>query len=100
MNDEGSGNWDPADPMVGTPMIGIGDVEAEIASEEYHVFSGRVTVCALTLKNGHIVTGVNYGTLDPVKLNLRAGREMAREAAARKVWPLLGFMVRQRLMGG
>lgn len=40
------------------PRLTPGMIDATIASEQYHVFPGStLTVCALTLRNGYIVTG-------------------------------------------
>ncbi|WP_201799564.1 Gp49 family protein [Sinorhizobium meliloti] len=40
------------------PRLNPQMIDEAIASEQYHVFPGTtLTVCALTLRNGYIVTG-------------------------------------------
>jgi len=72
-------------------------VNAEIVGETYTVLpSGRVTVCELTLKNGFTVRGESGVVF--IENNIpEYGRQVAREAAAREIWPLLGFRLRDQL---
>lgn len=46
------------------PRLNPQMIDEAIASEQYHVFPGTtLTVCALTLRNGYIVTGESAGQL-------------------------------------
>ncbi|WP_339109242.1 Gp49 family protein [Thioclava sp. GXIMD4216] len=73
------------------------DVDAEIMGEEYHVFLGScLTVCCLMLKNGFTVTGES-ACASPENFNSEIGRKIARSNAREKIWPLLGFRLRDQL---
>ncbi|WP_406735876.1 Gp49 family protein [Thioclava sp. GXIMD4215] len=73
------------------------DIDAEIIGEEYHVFPGScLTVCCLTLKNGFTVTGES-ACASPENFNSEIGRRIARSNAREKIWPLLGFRLRDQL---
>lgn len=72
-------------------------LDAEIADEQYHVFDGScLTVCALTLQNGFTVTGES-ACASPENFNAEIGRKVARANAREKLWPLLGFRLRDEL---
>ncbi|MEI2419752.1 Gp49 family protein, partial [Arthrospira platensis SPKY2] len=72
-------------------------LDAEIAAEDYHVFPGScLTVCALTLRNGFTVTGES-ACASPENFNAEIGRKIARSNAREKIWPLLGFRLRDEL---
>lgn len=73
------------------------DLDAEIVSEDYHVFQGScLTVCCMTLKNGFTVTGES-ACASPENFNAEIGQKIARANAREKIWPLLGFRLRDRL---
>lgn len=72
-------------------------LDAEIAAEDYHVFPGScLTVCALTLRNGFTVTGES-ACASPENFNAEIGQKIARANAREKIWPLLGFRLRDEL---
>ncbi|WP_232830615.1 Gp49 family protein [Oceanicella sp. SM1341] len=72
-------------------------IDAEIAGEDYHVFPGScLTVCCLTLQNGFTVTGES-ACASPENFNEGIGRKIARGNARDKIWPLLGFRLRDQL---
>lgn len=76
------------------------DLELEIAREQYHVPEGTcLTICMLTLRNGYIVTGESACAV-PENFDAVLGRKIARENAKEKLWPLLGFRLRDRLTNG
>lgn len=73
------------------------DVAAAIKAESYIVLpNGRTTVCQLTLDNGFTVEG-SSACVSQDNFDLMLGRAIARENAAEKVWPLLGFRLADRL---
>lgn len=100
------------------PRVTPGDVEAAIASEHYFtalngvtgrrhtsgdamVFPDRVqlgllTFCVLVLANGFTVTGES-ACASPENFDEAIGRKIARENAVNKIWPLLGFRLRDAL---
>lgn len=79
------------------PRIKPEDLEAAIASAVFYVFPGsQLTVCCLTLHNGFTVTGES-ACASPENFNAELGERIARENAKQKLWPLLGFALKQRL---
>jgi len=76
-----------------TPAV----IDERIVSEQYHVFPGTtMTVCALTLRNGYIVTGESAAA-SPANFDAAIGRKIARENARNKIWALEGYLLRQML---
>src|SRR6056297_879981 len=72
-------------------------IDAAIVSEQYHVFPGTtMTVCALTLRNGYIVTGESAAA-SPENFGQAIGRKIARENARNKIWALEGYLLREKL---
>ena len=72
-------------------------IDAAIVSEQYHVFPGTtMTVCALTLRNGYIVTGESAAA-SPDNFDEAIGRKIARENARNKIWALEGYLLREKL---
>ena len=57
---------------------------------------GLLTFCVLVLRNGFTVTGES-ACASPENFDAEIGRRLAREAAVRKVWPLLGYALRSEL---
>lgn len=58
-----------------------------------------LTFCVLVLKNGFTVTGES-ACASPENFNAEIGREIARENAILKMWPLMGYELKQRLHEG
>lgn len=72
-------------------------IDAEIVAEDYHVFPGsQLTVCCLTLRNGFTVTGES-ACASPENFNAEIGQTIAKSNARDKIWPLLGFRLRDEL---
>ena len=72
-------------------------IDATIVSEMYHVFPGTtLTICAMTLRNGFIVTGESAAA-SPANFDQAIGRKIARENARNKIWQLEGYLLRERL---
>ena len=79
------------------PRLNPDMIDAAIVSEMYHVFPGTtLTVCALTLRNGFIVTGESAAA-SPANFDQAIGRKIARENARHKIWQLEGYLLRERL---
>ena len=79
------------------PRLNPQMIDAAIASEQYHVFPGTtMTVCALTLRNGYIVTGESAAA-SPENFDKDIGRKIARENARNKIWALEGYLLREKL---
>ena len=92
------------------------DIEANIDSEHYFTagqgIAGRcyrevsalhspgqlelLTFCVLVLSNGFTVTGES-ACASPENFDAEIGRKIARQNAVAKIWPLLGFSLKQKL---
>lgn len=55
-----------------------------------------LTFCVLVLKNGFTVTGES-ACASPENFDAELGRKIARQNAIDKVWPLMGYALKQRL---
>lgn len=55
-----------------------------------------LTFCVLVLRNGFTVTGES-ACASPENFNAEIGRKIARENAEQKVWPLMGYALKQQL---
>ncbi|WP_372362894.1 Gp49 family protein [Xanthomonas sp. NCPPB 1325] len=86
------------------------DIEAEI-SAEYTFVVGDVlnqapivesvkllTICVIVLRNGFTVTGES-ACASRENFDADIGRKIARQNAVAKIWPLLGFRLRDKLAG-
>jgi hypothetical protein len=79
------------------PRITPEHVESVIVGEDYHVFPGTtVTVCLLKLRNGYTVLGES-ACVSPENFDADLGRRIAREDAARGIWALEGYLLRDQL---
>lgn len=56
----------------------------------------NLTFCVLVLKNGFTVTGES-ACASPENFDAEIGRNIARENAVQKVWPLMGYELRSKL---
>jgi hypothetical protein len=109
------------------PRVTPADIEAAIASEHYFTayegrygalqlqsYAGRerplpdeadlaplrlLTFCVLVLRNGFTVTGES-ACASPENFDAEIGRKIARENAKQKLWPLMGYALKERLAGG
>lgn len=55
-----------------------------------------LTFCVLVLKNGFTVTGES-ACVSPENFDAKVGREIAWKNAMEKLWPLLGYELKQHL---
>lgn len=95
------------------PRVTPADVEASIVSEHYFTAKDGVygaateeavppdalsllTFCVLVLRNGFTVTGES-ACASPENFDADIGRRVARANAIQKVWPLLGFLLKEKL---
>lgn len=79
------------------PRITPADLDAVIEAVDYHVFpKTMLTVCCLTLKNGFTVTGES-ACVSPANFNAELGQKIAFGHARDKIWPLLGYALRDKL---
>ena len=111
------------------PRITPADVEANIVSEHYFTGADGVlgaykrnndvrietykgdwevprsiqaiellTFCVLVLRNGFTVTGES-ACASPKNFDAEIGRKIARANAVNKVWPLMGYALKEKIMG-
>ena len=97
------------------PRITPADIEANIVGEYYFTAADGVTgatngkigygsdhalslltFCVLITKNGFTVTGES-ACASPENFDAELGRKIARGNAIDKLWPLLGYALKQRL---
>ena len=103
------------------PRVTPADIEANIVSEHYFTALdgvdgyykggpeaqacanarelGLLTFCVLVLRNGFTVTGES-ACASPENFNAEIGRKIARENAVQKIWPLMGYELRSKLVNG
>lgn len=102
------------------PRVTPADLQANIVSEYYFTAMDGVagadnpgivagvprntpldllTFCVLTLRNGFTVTGES-ACASPENFNEEIGRKIARENAVQKVWPLMGYALKERMHQG
>lgn len=98
------------------PRITPEDIEANIDSEHYFTAGDgvagvcarqikalhcpnaleRLTFCVLVLRNGFTVTGES-ACASPENFDAEIGRKIARQNAVQKIWPLMGYALKERL---
>lgn len=85
------------DKGLNAPRVTPADLDNEILAEQFHQFPGTtVTVCCLTLKNGFNVVGESAAA-SPENFDVDVGRKVAFNHAREKIWPLLGFRLKDQL---
>jgi hypothetical protein len=101
------------------PRVTPADIEASIASEHFFTATagvvaelpkgsgdaalnaipaalGLLTFCVLVLQNGFTVTGES-ACASPENFNAEIGRKIARANAVQKIWPLMGYALKEHL---
>jgi hypothetical protein len=91
-----------------SPRVTPSDIEANIAAE-YCGTAGALfnncpvlpamdllTICVLVLRNGFTVTGES-ACASPENFDVEIGRKIARANAVQKIWPLMGYLLKERL---
>ena len=63
---------------------------------EFHKLTDVLTVCVLTLQNGFTVTGES-ASVSPENFDRAIGERVARGNAVDKIWPLMGYALKQKL---
>ena len=78
--------------------VDLSQIENKINKIEYHhpSFAPHMTIAIVLLENGFIVTGESTPA-DPENYNEKLGRQFAYEAAVRKIWPMEGYALREKL---
>ena len=58
-----------------------------------------LTLCILVLKNGFTILGES-ACASPENFNPQIGKRLARADAVNKIWPLMGYELKQRIFKG
>lgn len=81
------------------PRLTPNDIDAQIVRAQYFVFPGTtLTVAALTLRNGFIVTGES-AAVSPENFDESIGRKIAYGNARGKIGALEGYALCNKLAG-
>ena len=100
------------------PRVTPADIEGSIASEHYFTAANAddhelaqsvgdlvgeayqhlrlLTFCVIVLKNGFTVTG-DSACASPDNFDAPLGRKIARANAINKIWPLMGYALKEQL---
>lgn len=78
------------------PRLTPDHIDAQILSEEYGVFAGRMTICVLTLRNGFLIAGES-SSVSKENFNEYLGRKISRDNARSKIWALEGYLLREQI---
>jgi hypothetical protein len=70
---------------------------SETGSKYWHPSLALLTFCVITLRNGFTVTGES-ACASPENFDAEIGRKIARENAKQKIWPLMGYALKNKLM--
>jgi hypothetical protein len=97
------------------PRVTPYDIEANIVSQHFftasegslastpqqpvHESLHLLTFCVLVLKNGFTVTGES-ACASPENFDAEMGRRIARQNAVQKIWPLMGYALKEKLSHG
>jgi Phage protein (N4 Gp49/phage Sf6 gene 66) family len=79
-----------ADGIVGNPDSPLG------ATPETYQPLDLLTFCVMVLHNGFTVTGES-ACASPENFNAEIGRTIARQNAVQKIWPLMGYQLKEQL---
>ena len=82
--------------IVFTGYFNAGDATGVTFTGGPHASLHLLTICVLVLKNGFTVTGES-ACASPENYNESIGKRIARQNAIDKVWPLMGYALKQRL---
>ena len=90
------------------PRVTHEAIEANVAGEYFFTASQAMgdapivpslellTFCVLVLKNGFTVTGES-ACVSPENFDAEIGRKIARQNAVEKIWPLMGYALKEKL---
>ena len=79
------------------PRLTPDDIEAAIVSEDYYVFPGTTTtICRLGLANGFSTIGES-AAVSLENFDKEIGEQIAKGNARDKIWPLEGYLLKQKL---
>ena len=77
-------------------VAGHADNPGIVAGTPIHSPLDLLTFCVLVLRNGFTVTGES-ACASPENFDAEIGRKIARANAVNKMWPLMGYALKERL---
>jgi len=80
------------------PKVTRAAIDAKIAGKEFF-FSGTLTIAVVTLQNGFKVVGT-AAAADSRNFDPAIGERIAYDDAVRQIWPLEGYLLRERIAAG
>ena len=78
--------------------VTLDSIKAKVKDTQYFV-EGVLTIAICTMENGYVVTGQS-ACADPANFDQALGQKIAYDDAVKKMWPLEGYLLRQRLHEG
>lgn len=92
---------DLQDNIASAHYFTAGQAIKAVEPDDYVYFTAEphlrmLTFCVLVLKNGFTVTGES-ACASPENFDAEIGRKIARQNAEQKIWPLMGYHLKQKL---
>lgn len=79
-----------------TAALQLGDVSAPALMVDEHPLR-VLSICLLVMRNGFTVIGKS-APASPANFNKEYGQKLAYEDAVRQLWPLMGYVLREKLL--
>ncbi len=96
--DEPTLSLDEAKAIVETktaPRVTEASIKDKIDSADY-IMHGQLTICILTMSNGFMVQGVS-APASATNFDVEVGKRYAFDNAFKQLWPLEGYLLREKL---
>lgn len=77
----------------------VGNFEIDDALDSHLRIFDTITFCVIILKNGFVVTGES-APASPENFDKEMGRRIAEQRAKEKIWPLLGYELKTKILNG
>ena len=77
-------------------VVGRADTPGVVAGTPINCPLDLLTFCVLVLRNGFTVTGES-ACASPENFDAELGRKIARQNAVSKMWPLMGYALKEKL---
>lgn|SRR5678809_1105724 len=92
---------DIKDNIVSEHYFTAGQAIKATEPDDYVYFSAEphlrtLTFCVLVLRNGFTVTGES-ACASPENFDAEIGRKIARQNAEQKIWPLMGYALKEKI---
>ena len=80
----------------GDGMYGVARKAGDDSIQSFPASLDLLTFCILVLRNGFTVTGES-ACASPENFDAELGKKIARQNAIAKIWPLMGYALKERL---